>query len=61
MEKLTICTYNVHCFYDESGQCRVEEVARLLGQEEPQVVCLLLSYSPRWCVSRRQGAYTSPG
>ena len=39
-EGVTVCTYNVHSFYDEEGRCRVEDIAAMFNQLKPDVICL---------------------
>jgi len=40
MAKVTLCTYNVHSFYDEEGRCRVEDISKLIQELELDVICL---------------------
>ena len=40
MDGVTVCTYNVHSFYDEEGRCRVEDIAAMFNQLKPDIICL---------------------
>ena len=48
MSSLTICTYNVHSFYDEEGRCRVADIAKLIIQINPDIVCLQVRGTTLW-------------
>ena len=48
MSSLTICTYNVHSFYDEAGRCRVTDIAKLILQINPDIVCLQVPGITTW-------------
>lgn len=41
-----VMTYNVRCFYDDDGGSSADEVARLIAEEKPDIVCLQ-EFSPR--------------
>jgi len=40
MTSLTLCTYNVHSFYDAEGRCRVEDISKLIQELQLDVICL---------------------
>lgn len=41
-----VMTYNVRCFYDDRGGSSADEVARLIAEQKPDVVCLQ-EFNPR--------------
>ena len=40
MASFSVCTYNVHMFYDEAGRHTYEEMVKLLTELKPDVLCL---------------------
>ena len=40
MASFSVCTYNVHMFYDEAGRNTYEEMVKLLRDLNPDVLCL---------------------
>ena len=45
MATLSVCTYNVHGFYDGAGRPTYEEIVKLLADLKPDVLCLQEAYS----------------
>ena len=40
MATFSVCTYNVHMFYDEAGRHTYQEIVKLLTELKPDILCL---------------------
>ena len=40
MAQFSVCTYNVHMFYDGRGNATYDQIVRLLTELKPDVLCL---------------------
>ena len=40
MAQFSVCTYNVHMFYDGRGNATYDQMVKLLTELKPDVLCL---------------------
>ena len=48
MPQLKICTYNVHGFYDARERSGLEQIVKLMKEQQPDVLCLQVLKPPRF-------------